>query len=182
MDAKNTSAAKPKMGGAIFSAPLGTVPPTDAVTKLNDAFVGLGYASEDGVTNSNSPSSDKIKAWGGDVVLNVQNEKPDEFKVKLIEALNPEVLKVVYGSANVTGTLATGITVKANRLDPEYRCWVVDMLLNGAVKRIVIPSACITALEEIPYKDNAAIGYGITLSAVPDSAGNTHYEYIKAAD
>ena len=54
-DAKNVSAAQPKVGGAIFRAPLGTKLPKDAKTDLDAAFKALGYCSEDGVTNSNSP-------------------------------------------------------------------------------------------------------------------------------
>lgn len=48
-DAKNVSTPKPKVGGAIFSAPLGTTLPTDATTALNVAFKGLGYVSEDDI-------------------------------------------------------------------------------------------------------------------------------------
>lgn len=38
MDAKNVSAAKPKVGGAVWRAPLGTPLPTDAKSALNEAF------------------------------------------------------------------------------------------------------------------------------------------------
>ena len=178
----NVTAAKPKVGGAMYVAPAGTELPTDATTALATAFKSLGYISEDGLTNSNSPESDDIKAWGGDIVLTPITGRPDTYSVKLIESLNVDVLKVVYGDDNVTGTLETGITVKANATDLEEHPIVVDMILrNGVLKRICIPSAKVSEIGEISYTDADASGYELTLSCQPDADGNTHYEYIKGA-
>ena len=181
----NVSLGKPKIGGAVFNAPLGSTLPTDATTALAEAFVCLGYVSEDGLTNSNSPETDQIKAWGGDTVLVTQSEKQDTFQFKLLEVLDPNVLKAVYGGGNVSGTLASGITVRANAAEVEASAWVFELVLtNNAVKRIVIPNAKISEIGDIVYKDDEAIGYEITLNALPgDSAfgGDTHKEYIKRA-
>lgn len=177
--AANVSTGKPKVGGAIFRAPVGTALPTDAKTALNAAFKGLGYISEDGVTNSNSPSSDSIKAWGGDTVHSYQTEKPDTFQWQMIEAMNTEVLKTVYGDDNVSGDLTTGLTVKANSAEQESHAWVIDMILQGGVlKRVVIPQAKVTEVGDIAYADGSAIAYDVTVTASPDNDGNTHYEYF----
>lgn len=178
-ETKNVSWGKPKVGGAIHVGPLTATLPTDATTALNAALKSLGYVSEDGLVNSNSPESDKIKAWGGDTVLVVSSDKPDTFQFKLIESMNLDVLKLVYGEDNVTGDLATGIVVKTNTSPAESNVYVVDMILKGGVlKRIVIPNGVVSAVGDIEYKDNDATGYDLTIDALPDSSGNNHYEYI----
>ena len=168
MQTENVTTGKPKVGGAIYRAPLGTTLPTDAKSELNVAFKSLGYISEDGIVNSNSPESENIKAWGGDVVATIQTEKPDTFKYALIEALNIEALKSVYGDDNVTGTISTGITVKANNKQQASCAFVVDMILKGDVLKMM----------DVTYKDDTAIAYETTITAHPDSEGNTHYEYL----
>ena len=178
----NVTAGKPKISGAIFRADLPATLPTDATTSLDAGFKLMGYISEDGVVNSNTPDTTDIKAWGGDTVLNIQESKDDTFQFTMLEVLNMDVLKAVYGSTNVTGALGTGITVKANSKEAEEGAWVIEMALReGAVKRVVIPDAKISDLGDISYTDSDAVGYEVTLTCMPDTSGNTHYEYIVRA-
>lgn len=177
----NVTTGKPKPGGAIWVAPVGTTLPTSVGATLDPAFKCLGYASEDGVTNDNSPSSEQIKAWGGATVLSIQTERPDSFGVTLIEAKNVEVLKVVYGASNVTVSASGAITVKSTADELPNLSWVFDLVnSDGSYKRIVIPRGRVSETGTITYADNAAVGYELTITDTPDTAGAYHYEYIEA--
>lgn len=175
----NVSTGKPSVSGGVWIADAGTTLPTDATTDLGADFTALGYVSEDGLTNSNSPESDTGKAWGGDIVITYQTEKPDTFTFTLIEAKNADVLAAVYGTDNVDGTISTGIEVTANGTEAEEHVWVFEIVMrNNTLKRIVVPAGKVTEVGDISYTDEDMVGYELTVQAFPDTDANTHYEYI----
>lgn len=180
-DVTKVTAGKPKTGGAIWVAPVGTALPTDATTALNAAFADLGYISEDGVTQNITRDSETIKAWGGDTVMTSQTDFAETFAFRLIESLNVNAKKIAFGSDNVTGTLENGMTVKTNAKELPAQSYVIEMIQNNCLVRKVIPNAKVTELGEIQYVDGQAVGYEPTITALPDSDGNTSYEYTKQA-
>lgn len=178
--AANVTTGKPGVNGAIYVESTSTASlPTDATTALT-GFTSLGFISEEGLTNANTFTSNAIKEWGGATVLTVNTDYEDTFSFTLLEALNVDVLKEVFGSGNVSGTLSTGITVGVKPEQMKAKKWVVDMVMNGGIlKRICIPAGAISEIGEINYRTDEAVGYNVTLTCTPDSSGKTHYEYIK---
>ena len=178
--ATNVTTGKPNIGGAVYTAPIGTDIPTDATTQLDAAFVCLGYVSEDGLKNNNELTVEAIKAWGGNIVYRSLTEMNDEFSLALIETENVDVLKTVYGENHVTVDGSNNVSVDVVGEDPIERIWVFELALRGGkAKRIVIPDGAITSRDEISYTDSDAVAYGITISAYPDSTASTHKEYIE---
>lgn len=175
------STGKPTPTGAVFTAPLGTPLPSTADEDLsvNSAYTCLGYASEDGLENANDLNVSEINAWGGLTVYRSLNGLNDTFALKLIESLNVDVLKTVYGDSNVTDDGAGNIKVEVKAENPQEKVWIFDMALRGGKpKKIIIPDGAITARDTITYNDSDAIAYGITVSAYPDSDGRTHFELL----
>lgn len=174
------SAAKPGASGAIYRAARNASLPSTADGALT-GFTCLGYIADSGITNSNTRTSDEFKAFGGDTVLTNQTEYKDTFNFKLIEVLNKDVLSTVYGSTNVSGTdLTTGIAVQANSKELEEYAWVIDMVMrDGTLNRIVIPDGKISEVGDVTYSDSDLVAYDVTVTAFPDTNGNTHYEYKK---
>lgn len=174
------SAAKPKIGGGIWTAPVGTAVPTDATTALSEAFVSLGYISEDGVARSTKKESTTVKAWGGTVVAVLGGGKTETLKFTMLDADNVTGLGLIYGEA--TGTLATGITVKSTSDPDPVQCYVVDMILADNVRqRLVIPAAVVTDVGDVTYADGKVEGHEVTITAMEDSTGVSVYEYLIAA-
>ncbi len=183
--ATNVTAGKPKVEGAIYTAlkSAGLTLPTDTDASLASGFECVGYISEDGVKRAKEITSESIKAWGGDTVMQARTANDSNFTFKMIEYLAKIVQQIVYGAENVTGDLTTGLAIKDK---PSYkgedRVWVIDQIMTGDVKcRIVIPDAVVTAVSEVAYKDNEAAGYEVTLGTTPDATGVTVYEYLKSA-
>lgn len=168
MDSNKVSFGKPKATGAVYVAPAGTTLPTDATTALDEAFVNLGYVSEDGLVESIETDTTDITAWGGDTVLSGQTSFSATYTVNLLET-SPEVMKLLYGEDNVTasGDALTSVNVTADVLD---KCVVVFevALTGGRIERIVLPSAQIVDRSgEVSYTDGEAIVYPAAFKAYP---------------
>lgn len=179
--ASNVTAAKPAVTGAISIAPLGTQLPTSADGTLATAFKNMGYISEDGVSNDITKTMNKFKAWGGDVVMESEDGFEESYKFKLIEVLNVDVLKFGFGDANVSGTLATGITVNTKPGNDTPVSIVIDTILNGGVlKRVVIPKGVLSGIGTIVSKLNELTGLDCTVDCMAgDSSGATSKKYFK---
>lgn len=177
MNSKNVHSGRPNVGGAIFTAPATAELPTDASSPLADAFVELGYASEEGITNAIETESNAVNAWGGDEVLNEITSRNETFSFKLIET-SLATLKEVFGAENVSEQ-ADGTVVLHNARGLTERIHVYEILMGaGQVKRIVVPRVKTAELGEIVYNGADPVGYELTLAALPDAKGNTAYEYI----
>lgn len=177
-----TSANK---SGYIWVAPLGTTAPTDATTELAAAFVGLGYLSEDGLTEPASfEPGDDIVAAGGDTVAQADPTFSKKWTGTCIEALNGDLLKVAYGSANVTVTDATSakdgtITVKEQAGDLEHHIIVIDEMLKGGRKRRnVMEDATFLITGDITHVHTALVNFDFTITAYPTADAPAQTQYI----
>lgn len=177
-------AGKPKIGGAIFRAPLGTALPTDATKKLPAEFKELGYVSSDGVARAINKGYETINAWGGDEVVKSRSEHSVAFNFTLIENLNAETQKAKWGEAQVSVTAATTehgkqITVAYDGSDTKAAVWVIDMEDQGKLHRIVFPNALDTTEDfEQTFSDEDVVGLPFEMTAFKDAAtGKFFFDY-----
>lgn len=179
--AANVTTGKHRVDGGIFVAPAATALPTDASTALAAAFKLVGFISEDGISKTESKTVNEIKEWNGAVVDTTVTDFKVEWKIKFIEALNVEVLKMVYGSDNVTEVTSGNhkITVNVNGSDPDECVVAINLAVKGGKQRIVIPRGKIKEIGQVVYNAKDPVAYDATLTALADDSGNCEYEYTE---
>jgi hypothetical protein len=171
------AATIPADGAAVYAAPLGTALPTSATASLNNAFVDLGWVSEDGVTNAISREVTKHRAWGGEVVKVTQDNYTETLTLTLLES-SADVLKVVYGEDNVTEN-GDAITVEHSRLMLARQSFVIDFVDGEKAGRIVVREGQVTELGDVVYVHRDLTRYEITVDVFkPDNADNAVVVYF----
>lgn len=180
-ESKNVSSAKGVKGGYIFVAPTGTALPTDIKTKLAEAFLNLGFISEDGYTESEETDANELKDMNGDLMDSATTSRVESAKLTLAE-IKAQTLKVMYGADNVTD-LDGIITVKHNGNKDEAWSIVLELVLkNGRRWRKVVPAAKSSELDDIKLAVSEIAGRQITFKYLVDSNGNTCYDYIESTE
>lgn len=181
--ASNAVVGKPKVTGGLWVAPKGTALPTNETTALAGTYQTVGYATEDGVTRTESRDSEVIKAWGGNTIVVAQTGIEATLQAGLAEYLNPLTQKLIYGDANVTTTPATSsagnklvVTGKLGSPAP-HKVWVIEMFSGDATGRLVFPDVQITETDDVVYSDSELAARGVTATLFADATGAYFYEY-----
>ena len=175
----NVYAAEPSAAGAVFVAPLGTPLPTSVDAPLDPAFAGLGYVGEDGITENAERSTEEKKDMGGRTVKVLQTDYSHTFTFVLLESLNADVLKAIYGPDNVTVIPAnalhgTQIKVRKTSKKLPHQAWVFDTIDSelGARYRNCIADGQIVSVGEIKLAANDTIEYEVELKVFEDANGD----------
>lgn len=176
-------AGKPLTTGGVLIGDLGTTLPTNAATAPAVGFVAAGYIGEDGVVEGMDRSTEKVKAWGGDIVKVLQTEFSATYQFTFLETANTTVLETVYGEDNVVVTAAgptagTLRTVAVNGDTLQHKAFIFEVKDGDARIRIVVPDGQVSEVGEVTYSDGEVIGYSVTIEAFQDAAGNNAYKYI----
>lgn len=178
----NIYAAAPLVVGSLRVAPLGTAKPADAVVEAAADYIDLGYIGDQGFTKRLDRRTTQKRAFGGKVVKVLQTEFTATIQMRLLESLNAECLKAVYGSANVSVTPANSehgaqVEVLVNSIKLPHLTWLVDTQDEelSAKYRIYVPDGQLTTVGDIKVVHTDTIEYDITLTAYDDLSGNQMY-------
>lgn len=164
--------------GWIWIAPPGTKLPETATEKLDDAFVGTGFISSDGLTEPAALSlGDTFTDANGDVTGNADPTYSKQWTGTFQEYLSPTVIKALFGEEQTVINAETGeILVDEKAITLDNHVIVVDELLSstgdfprGRRARYIMPKAQIALTDDITHNSTTQLGYGFTITAYATS-------------
>ena len=172
-------------GGVVFLGPTGSLTlPTDARTALTSDWKDrdLGTLADDGLAISYTRSSTKIKNFDGGTYRGLQDEFADGFKATFLDADNLNLVKAVYGAANVTTTTATDthgnlITIHHTSEELPFLQAVVHVKDGAKRKRYTSEICQVTGIAEIEDKYNDVTRYELTVDVYEDENGDYLVEH-----
>lgn len=166
--------------GDIAIAPVGTPLPTD-LGALDDAFVVLGYTTDDGVTFNYSESREEIPAWQAANAIRRIVTARDLTTSYSLQQWNRDTFALAFGG----GTWSEP-TPGVNRYDPpdvddplaEY-CEVIDFHDGDRHSRIVIEKGGISEDVETSLVRTAASVLPVAFKALaPDDSTDSPWYFL----
>lgn len=149
------------VGATSATAPTGTGGTTTG-------FSGLGYVSDDGITETRDRDTDEIKAWqNGDTVRTLVTGGTLTYQFTMLET-SKDTIETFYG-ATVTQTATDGSWVIVPTATGGRRSFIIDVVDGSELRRIYIPQGEVTEVDDVTYANGEAIGYNVTITAYPDT-------------
>lgn len=149
------------VGATTATAPTGTGSATTG-------FLGLGFVSEDGVTETRDRSTDTIKAWQNSAtVRTVITDSSLTYSFTLLET-NKATVELFYGAA-VTEAASEGNFVIVPSNTGGRKSFILDVVDGAELLRTYIPQGEVTEVGDRVYAGGEPIGYEVTVQAYPDT-------------
>jgi hypothetical protein len=164
--------------GESYWGPTSTPAPTTSVSALNAAFIGGGYVSEDGITESYDDTIEDIIAWqNATIVRAVTTASKATLAMTLIESKG-EVAKLFHKGSTIAVVSAGQwkMDVVAPTADPKS--FVFDIIDGVKHLRIYVATGEVTERGEIVYANGEPIGYPVTITCYPSSTNVILTKYV----
>lgn len=164
---QNSSNVRVAVTGAIYlQTQESTTPPTGADSPWGAGFSDLGYAGEDGVTETRNRTTQTIRAWqNGDIVREVVTEASVTVQTVLIETKR-ETVELYYG----TKVAADGSIIIIPGATGGRHGLGLDIVDGDDFIRLWVPDGEISEVGDQVYQNGEAIGYEVTIRAYPHSS------------
>jgi hypothetical protein len=155
--------------GEVYSGPTTTPAPTTSVSALNVGFIGEGYVSEEGITETYDDTIEDIIAWqNATIVRAVTTASKATLSFRLIE-FKGETAKL-YHKGSTVAVVSAGqwkMDVVAPTADP--RSFVFDIIDGVKHLRIYVANGEVTERGEIVYANGEPIGFEVTVTCYPSA-------------
>lgn len=154
--------------GYVRVAPLATTAPTSVDSTWTGSST-VGYISDEGVTETNSITTEKINAWQRNaIVRTIVTDSETTFQFTMIQT-SSESLAEYYGIEVADIDEATGSFVSNPGLEKPRKSYVFDFIDGDEKIRKYVPIGQVTETGDVTYLSEEVIAYPVTVVAYDDA-------------
>jgi hypothetical protein len=164
--------------GAGWVAATGTSAPTGPTTQPLSPWEPLGAISDDGLVYGFDEDSAEFTPWGlTSPFRRTITKSIRTFKCTLWETARTTVQSVMYRIPEANLAPSGGVTSFAETASPtpDRRSWWFIVLDGSTARGFYVPQGEVSDRSDVTFKQSEMSGYEITITAYPDTAGNTVY-------
>lgn len=149
--------------------------PTDATTPLNAGlYLGTGFLTSDGISESIEQDYQDIFAWQGNaLVASLPGDYTQTFTFAAMQQ-SLVTLGLQFPGSTITQT-AYGASIAQKAPVRDTRTWVIHGIDGARLQRIVIPSGQISERGETVWSSQDVTVFNWTVKLFPD--GNNVFAY-----
>lgn len=163
----NSANVRVGVTGELYKATTGTPRPANSTAALDAAYVGQGYVSDEGVTETLDESVERIPAWqGGVIVRSTTTEATATLQLTLIET-KASTLETYHKGSTVVELGGGQYKIDVKPPTEKREQYVLDVIDGAKHIRFDVADGEVTERGEIVYANGEPVGYPITITCYP---------------